>query len=87
MLKISAVSYLNTYPFVYGLQQSGLLDKFKLELDVPSVCASKLKNNQADIALVPVGALPDFDQYELTSCYCIGAVNQVKRSCYSRKSH
>ncbi|HNX86598.1 MAG TPA: menaquinone biosynthesis protein [Bacteroidales bacterium] len=78
MIKISAVSYLNTYPFVYGLQRSGLLDNLRLELDVPSVCAFKLKNDQADIALVPVGALPDFDQYELTSRYCIGAVNQVK---------
>lgn len=78
MLKISAVSYLNTYPFVYGLQRSGLPDKFQLELDVPSVCATKLKNDLADIALVPVGALPDFDHYEFTSRYCIGAVNQVK---------
>ena len=62
-LRISAVSYLNTFPFVYGLKQSGLLTNFDLSLDVPSMCAEKLKNGQADIALVPVGALPEIDRF------------------------
>ena len=77
-LKISAVSYLNTYPFVYGLLQSGILKDFRLDLDVPSVCATKLVNGESDIALVPVGAIPDFKTYEMISGYCIGAVNKVK---------
>ncbi|MCK9422433.1 MAG: menaquinone biosynthesis protein [Bacteroidales bacterium] len=78
LLKISAVSYLNTFPFVYGLQQSGFLKNFRLELDIPSVCAEKLKNKIVDIALVPAGALPDFKAFHYISDYCIGAVSPVK---------
>ncbi len=77
-LKISAVSYLNTFPFVYGLQQSGLLKDFSLEMDVPSVCAAKLKSGEVDIALVPVGAIIDFDYVNFVSDYCIGARNEVR---------
>jgi chorismate dehydratase len=77
-LKISAVSYLNTFPFVFGLQKSGLLHNFSLELDVPSVCAQKLKDGRVDIALVPVAALPELKEYRYISDYCIGAVGDVK---------
>ena len=77
-LKISAVSYLNTIPFVYGILKSGSLENFRLDLDVPSVCAEKLKNGEVDVALVPVGAIPDFDDPFIVSEYCIGAVGKVK---------
>jgi len=76
-LNISAVSYLNTYPFVYGIRQSGYLQDYRLFLEVPSMCAERLKSGEADIALVPVGALPDFRNYYLISDYCIGAVKKV----------
>ncbi len=78
LLKISAVSYLNTYPFVYGLLQSGFLNNFRLDLDVPSICAAKLAKGESDIALMPVGAIPDLTKYEIISGYCIGAVSKVK---------
>ena len=77
-IKISAVSYLNTFPFVYGILKSGLISDFVLELDVPSVCASKLINGDVDIALVPVGALPRMTNTEIITDYCIGAVRSVK---------
>jgi chorismate dehydratase len=77
-LKISAVSYLNTFPFVYGILNSGYLEEFSLELDVPSVCAEKLKNGDVDIALVPVGAMPDLIKPLIITDYCIGAVKSVK---------
>lgn len=76
-LNLSAVSYLNTYPFVYGIKQSGHLQDYNLFLEVPSMCAERLKSGEADIALVPVGALPDFKNYHIVSDYCIGAVRQV----------
>ncbi|MCK9202891.1 MAG: menaquinone biosynthesis protein [Bacteroidales bacterium] len=77
-LKISAVCYLNTFPFVYGLKESGLLKNFRLELDVPAICAEKLKAHSVDISLVPVGALTDFGHFHFISGYCIGAVRPVK---------
>lgn len=78
MIRISAVSYLNTFPFVYGLKKSGMLDDLRLELDVPSVCARKLQNGEVDIALVPVGALTDMPDYQIVSPYCIGAQEKVR---------
>ena len=78
LLKISAVSYLNTFPFVYGIQQSGILKDYRLDLDIPSICAEKLKNGMVDIALIPVGALNDLNSYEFITDFCIGAVNTVK---------
>lgn len=78
LLKISAVSYLNTFPFVYGIGQSGLLTNYRLDLDIPSLCAKKLKDGVADVALIPVGALADFPSYSFITDFCIGAVSSVK---------
>jgi chorismate dehydratase len=78
LLRISAVSYLNTFPFVYGIKESGFLTDYRLDLDVPSICAEKLKKDQVDISLVPAGALTDFEDYHIVAPYCIGAVREVK---------
>jgi chorismate dehydratase len=77
-IKIAAVSYLNTFPFVHGIINSGYLNDCILDLDVPSVCAEKLRKGEVDIALVPVGAIPDFADSQIITNYCIGAVNSVK---------
>lgn len=77
-IKVSAVSYLNTVPFVYGIQNSPINDEIELSLDIPSVCAEKLILNEVDIGLVPVAILPQLPYYKLISNYCIGAVGRVK---------
>ena len=76
--RISAVSYLNTLPFVYGIRNSGLINNFELSLDVPSECARKFTRNEADIALVPVAAIPKPSSYELLHDFCIGSTGHVK---------
>ncbi|MFH1159875.1 MAG: menaquinone biosynthesis protein [bacterium] len=77
-IKISAVSYLNTFPFVFGIKTSGELDDVDLQLDIPSLCADKLKQGTVDLALVPVGAIPELKDPILVSDFCIGAVREVK---------
>lgn len=77
-IRITAVSYYNTLPFIYGLTHSGLLTGFDLSLDVPSECARKIISDEADIGLIPVGALPGISDYQLISNLCIGAVQDVK---------
>ena len=52
--KISVISYLNSIPFVHGLNMSSISKSLILQLDYPSVCADKLINNVVDIGLVPV---------------------------------
>jgi len=77
-LKIAAVSYLNTFPFVYGIRASGYLNNYLLDLEVPTLCADKLKQEEVDIALVPVGALPEIKDYHIVSPFCLGAVKEVR---------
>lgn len=76
-IRVSAVSYTNTKPFVYGLEHSGIFERIELSLDNPSDCAKKLIDNQVDIGLIPVAALPDIPRYSLISNFCIGADGAV----------
>lgn len=76
-IKISAVSYTNTQPFIYGLRHTDIIHKIDLSLDIPSDCAQKLIDNQVDIGLIPVAAVIDLPHWEIVSDYCIGANGPV----------
>ncbi len=76
-IKISAVSYLNSKPFIYGLQHSDLINQIDLQLDIPSICAQKLIDNKVDIGLIPIAVLPELKEKYIISDYCIGAIGKV----------
>jgi chorismate dehydratase len=76
-IKISAVSYTNTKPFLYGLQDSAIKERIDLSLDMPSDCAQKLIDNKADIGLIPVAATLNLPEWHIISNYCIGADGPV----------
>lgn len=68
-VRITAVSYLNTLPFIYGIEQAILSrlpageescggEGIVLSLEIPSLCAAAAVNGTTDIALVPVAAIP-----------------------------
>jgi chorismate dehydratase len=80
-MRLTAVSYLNTKPFIYGLFRSDLAENIDLSLDIPSVCAHKLLTGEADIALAPVAIIPQLPEAYLVSDYCIGACGAVKTVC------
>lgn len=77
MIRISAVSYTNTIPFIYGLENSSIKKEINLSLDFPALCAQKLIENRADIGLIPVAALLELPEYHIISDYCIGASGAV----------
>lgn len=77
MHKISIVNYYNTTPFLYGLKHTGFESQIQLQLDIPSICAKKLKNKEVEIGLVPVAILPQLDSYHIITDYCIGAIGKV----------
>lgn len=52
--RICAVSYLNTQPLVWGLLHDPSCQGLPVEFALPSVCAQRLQEGQADIGLVPV---------------------------------
>ena len=72
-VRITAVSYLNTLPFIYGIEQRVAASSapsareagmplaggdIALSLRVPSLCAASAIEGETDIALIPVAAIP-----------------------------
>ncbi|MFN7119788.1 MAG: menaquinone biosynthetic enzyme MqnA/MqnD family protein [Saprospiraceae bacterium] len=80
-IKLTAVSYLNTKPLLYGIFKSKIAKKIDIQLDMPSVCAQKLKDGRADIGLVPVAIIPELETPYILSDFCIGTVGAVKTVC------
>ncbi|MGE0635515.1 MAG: menaquinone biosynthetic enzyme MqnA/MqnD family protein [Bacteroidia bacterium] len=80
-IRISAVSYLNSLPFVYGLNHSALKEQCYISLDIPSLCAEKLISGKVDVGLIPVAAIPQVANAHIISDYCIGANGKVKTVC------
>jgi len=76
-IKISAVSYLNTLPFINGINKSEVINDIDLSLDMPADCAKKLLSGEVDLGLVPVAILPQLKEYHIISDYCIGAEGEV----------
>lgn len=79
--EISLVSYWNTLPFLYGLEETGMVDQFHIQLDIPSVGGRKLLLGEVDIALTPVVALNRLPQAHVITDYCIGADGDVRTVC------
>lgn len=77
MYSISIVNYYNTTPFVYGLSRHPMKSPARIEYDIPSTCARKLKDGLVDIGLVPVAIIPELPSYHIITDYCIGANGRV----------
>src|SRR5258705_1751013 len=61
-IRAGAVSYLNTRPLVFGIDQGMGADRLELSYDVPSVLASRMAAGELDLALLPVvdlGRIPN----------------------------
>lgn len=80
-IKVTAVTYINTKPFLYGLFKSGLIKDIDLHLDIPSTCAKKLSSGMVEMGLVPVAAIPEIKNAKIISDFCIGAEGAVKTVC------
>lgn len=76
-IRISAVAYTNTKPFIYGISHSDVLNQIDLSLDIPSDCAAKLIDGTVDVGLIPVAAIPQVPNANIISDYCIGSVGAV----------
>ncbi len=78
---ITLLSYVNAYPFLYGLRQGEIIDHLSLSFSTPAQSAYKLQNNIVDIALLPIAVIPEIPKSKIITPYCIatdGAVKTVK---------
>ena len=67
--RIGAVSYLNTLPFLLGIQQSDIMQRIELVKDYPAKIAQDLMDGTIDIGLVPVAIIPLLKDPYLVSEY------------------
>jgi predicted solute-binding protein len=76
---VSAVSYLNTSPLVWGMLHGPQRDRFDLEFRLPSDCADQLASGAADIGIVPSFELTrqDLEIIPGAGIACHGAVRSI----------
>ena len=76
---VCAVSYLNTSPLVWGFERTHLGQQIRLEYELPSVCADRVRDHSADIGILPVIeiARQDLDWLPSTGIACRGAVRSI----------
>ena len=79
--RIGAVSYLNTRPLLFGLEQSGLMPQIELVKAYPAKIAQDLMEGRIDMGLVPVAVIPLLKEAHFVSNYCIGAEGEVASVC------
>ena len=71
-IRLSVISYLNTKPFLYGINNSEFIkENSEIEMDFPSACAEKVMSGKTDIGIVPVALLSKLEKYRIISDYCI----------------
>jgi len=79
---LAIVNYLNAKPFLFGLAENKTLQqKFNIQLLNPAECARSFKEQQSDIALVPVGALPSIGPYDIITDFGIACKDKVATVC------
>lgn len=85
-VKVSAVSYLNTKPLLYGIAQHEIRNQMDLKMEYPSLIAKDLIADQVDVGLVPVAVIPEIPHARIISDYGIAADGKVASVCiFSRQ--
>ncbi|HSF45706.1 MAG TPA: menaquinone biosynthesis protein [Chitinophagaceae bacterium] len=76
-IRIGAVSYLNTKPLIYGLEQAPICNEIELVVDYPAHIAAMLAEDRIDIGLVPVAIIPRLPESHIVTDFCIGCDGPV----------
>lgn len=71
------INYLNTVPFIYGLEACMAPGEYVMHFCTPSESARQLKEDLADVGIMPVGAMSDLADPRIVSDWCIGATGPV----------
>ena len=80
-IKVGIVSYLNTRPLIYGLKLEPVASYIELIEENPARLAEMLKNNEIDLGLIPIAAIPELKEWYLSGDYCIGTDGEAASVC------
>ncbi|MFZ2785250.1 MAG: menaquinone biosynthesis protein [Sediminibacterium sp.] len=77
-IRVGAVSYLNTLPFLLGIKRSaGLMERITLTEEYPAKLAEQLISDEIDVGLIPVAMIPRLKEAYIIGDYCIGTEGEV----------
>jgi len=77
-IRVSAVKYINSYPFMIGLRDGEVAGMIDLEVCHPSECADRLIAGQTDLGLIPVAMMANMKEYHLVGDYCLSTNGEVR---------
>ncbi len=77
-IRVSAVKYINSYPFIIGLRDGEVARMIDLEVCHPSECADRLIAGRTDIGLIPVAMIASMKEYHIVSDYCLSSNGEVR---------
>ena len=77
-IRAGAVSYLNTRPLVFGIDQGLGADRIELTYDVPSVLAARMAAGELDLALLPVIELASISDLTVVPGLAIGSYGDCR---------
>ena len=80
-IRVGAVSYLNTKPLLYGIENAPVFEEIELLKDYPARIADMLFKDEIDIGLVPVTIIPLLKEYYINTRFCIGCDGPVASVC------
>src|SRR5450432_4889628 len=76
-IRVGIVNYLNTKPLLYGLQKPSISEQIELIRDYPAKLVDLLINNEIDLGLIPVAAIPQLPASHIVGNYCIGTEGEI----------
>lgn len=77
-IRIAAVKYINSYPFMIGLRDGEVASLIDLKVFHPSECADRLIKGKSDIGLIPVASIASLQDYTIVSDYCLSTNGEVQ---------
>ncbi|MBV9339407.1 MAG: menaquinone biosynthesis protein [Acidobacteria bacterium] len=76
--RVSAISYLNTAPLMWGLEHGRAKDQFEITYTVPSRCAAEMADGLADIGIIPSAAYASIPGLSILPGIAIAAKRAVR---------
>lgn len=80
-IRVGIINYLNVKPFLYGIRRSAVMQEIELIETFPAKLAQMLRDDEVDIGIVPVAALPEIPEHYIASDYCIACDGPVASVC------
>ena len=80
-IRVGIVNYLNTKPLIYGLEKEPISEMIELIGAYPAKLAQMLANDEIDVGLIPVAAIPQLTSYHIVGNYCIGTEGEIASVC------